>query len=54
MDADKILVLDAGQVAEFDSPTNLLSKNGSTFKAMVDGSGDRDALYAITASKTSD
>lgn len=46
MAADKIMVLDAGQVAEFDSPGALLEKGG-LFKAMVDGSGDREALYKL-------
>lgn len=46
MTADKILVLDAGKVVEFDSPAALLAKDGA-FKALVDGSGDRDALYGL-------
>ncbi|KAF7315751.1 ATP-binding cassette transporter [Mycena indigotica] len=45
MDADKIMVLDAGQIAEFDSPRVLLEKEGGLLKALVDESGDRDALY---------
>ncbi|KAF8310670.1 ATP-binding cassette transporter [Clavulina sp. PMI_390] len=47
MDADRILVLDAGRLVEYDSPRALLAKNGGIFKAMVDGSGDHDALYNI-------
>lgn len=47
MDADKILVLDAGNIVEYDSPAALLVKPSGTFRAMVDGSGDRDALYAM-------
>lgn len=46
MSSDKILVLDAGKVVEFDSPTALLKKGGM-FKALVDGSGDRDTLYGL-------
>lgn len=46
MTADKILVLDAGRVVEFDSPQALLKKEG-TFKSLVDGSGDRDLLYGM-------
>ncbi|KAF8310652.1 P-loop containing nucleoside triphosphate hydrolase protein, partial [Clavulina sp. PMI_390] len=49
MDADRVLVLDAGRLVEYDSPRALLAKNGGIFKAMVDGSGDRDALYGIAA-----
>ncbi|KXN82428.1 ATP-binding cassette transporter abc4 [Leucoagaricus sp. SymC.cos] len=47
MDADKILVLDAGNIVEYDSPAALLAKPSGTFKSMVDGSGDRDHLYAM-------
>lgn len=46
MNADKILVLDAGRLVEFDSPSNLLKKEGA-FKALVDGSVDSKALYAL-------
>jgi len=35
MDCDKILVMDAGRVAEFDSPQNLLAKSSSMFSALV-------------------
>lgn len=45
MDADKIIVLDAGNLTEFDSPVNLLTKDSGAFKSMVDSTGDRDALY---------
>ena len=33
--------------AEFDSPKALLRKTDSLLKSMVDGSGDKDALYAV-------
>jgi ABC-type multidrug transport system fused ATPase/permease subunit len=46
MAADKVLVLDSGRVMEFDSPRALLQKEGS-FKALVDGSGDRELLYTM-------
>ncbi|KAG3192973.1 Multidrug resistance-associated protein 1 [Phytophthora cactorum] len=38
MDSDKILVLDAGEVAEFDSPSALLQIKAGIFKSLV-GSG---------------
>ena len=47
MDADRVLVLDAGRVVEYDSPRVLLAKEGGAFKTMVDGSGDRDTLYNL-------
>lgn len=50
MTADKILVLDAGKVVEFDTPRALLAKDG-TFKALVDGSGDKDLLYEMASRK---
>lgn len=47
MDADKIMVLDAGNMVEFDSPAKLLKKSGGFFKSLVDGSGDREGLYKL-------
>ncbi|KIK08096.1 hypothetical protein K443DRAFT_672979 [Laccaria amethystina LaAM-08-1] len=53
MDADKILVLDSGKIAEFDTPSALLKQDGGMFKSMVDGSGDRATLYAMVEDKAS-
>ncbi|KAG6857593.1 hypothetical protein H0H87_010161 [Tephrocybe sp. NHM501043] len=47
MDADKIMVLDAGKIVEFDSPKNLLDISNGKLRALVDESGDRDALYEM-------
>jgi ABC-type multidrug transport system fused ATPase/permease subunit len=47
MDADKIMVLDAGDMVEFDSPANLLKKTGGFLKSLVDESGDREVLYQL-------
>ncbi len=38
MDSDRILVLDDGHVAEFDSPSVLLNKEGGLFRALVEKS----------------
>jgi ATP-binding cassette subfamily C (CFTR/MRP) protein 1 len=35
MDSDKVLVMDAGRVAEYDTPANLLAKPTSMFAALV-------------------
>ncbi|MEI4889632.1 hypothetical protein Q8G85_26925, partial [Klebsiella pneumoniae] len=35
MDSDKILVLDAGRIVEFDTPNNLLKKEGGLLKSLV-------------------
>ena len=35
MNSDKVLVMDDGQVAEFDSPSNLLSNPESMFSSLV-------------------
>ena len=35
MDSDRVLVLDAGQVAEFDTPSNLLEQPHSIFAGLV-------------------
>ncbi|KAF9261735.1 hypothetical protein L218DRAFT_1001520 [Marasmius fiardii PR-910] len=47
MDADKIMVLDEGSIAEFDSPQELLKIDGGKLRALVDESGDRDHLYEM-------
>jgi ABC-type multidrug transport system fused ATPase/permease subunit len=40
MDADKIIALDAGNMVEFDTPSNLLKKDSRYLKSLVDESGD--------------
>ncbi|KAJ7643885.1 hypothetical protein FB45DRAFT_896346 [Roridomyces roridus] len=41
------MVLDAGNIAEFDSPKQLLKIEGGKLRALVDESGDKDILYAM-------
>ncbi|KAI6134164.1 ABC transporter type 1, transmembrane domain-containing protein [Pisolithus croceorrhizus] len=48
MDADKIMVLDAGRIVEFGSPNELLRNEQGSLRALVDQSGDKDALYGMT------
>ena len=36
MDSDRVLVMNDGRVAEFDTPENLLRQDDSLFKAMID------------------
>ncbi|KAI0076666.1 multidrug resistance-associated ABC transporter [Panus rudis PR-1116 ss-1] len=50
MDSDKILVLDAGKLIEFDKPSVLLKSEKSILKALVEESGDKEALYAMANS----
>ena len=37
-DSDKIMVLDQGEVAEFDSPQTLLKTPGSVYRSLVEES----------------
>lgn len=46
-DSDKVLVLDAGRVVEYDSPVNLLKKSDGYFKSLVDQSGEKEELYRM-------
>jgi len=39
MDYDRVMVLDAGIVKEFDSPSTLLHDNHSAFRAMAVDAG---------------
>jgi ABC-type multidrug transport system fused ATPase/permease subunit len=41
------MVLDAGKLVEFDSPKNLLHKEGSLLRALVHESSDKEALHAL-------
>ncbi|OJA20729.1 hypothetical protein AZE42_08496 [Rhizopogon vesiculosus] len=44
IDADKIMVLDAGKLVEFGSPWELLQNEKGMLRALVDESGDKDAF----------
>ena len=41
------LVLDAGNIVEFGKPSELLRIRNGKLKALVDESGDKDALYKM-------
>ncbi|KAL4068375.1 hypothetical protein V8B97DRAFT_1975301 [Scleroderma yunnanense] len=44
IDADKIMVLDAGRIVEFGSPKELLQNENGMLRALVDESGEKDIL----------
>ncbi|KAK2756549.1 hypothetical protein FQN54_005442 [Arachnomyces sp. PD_36] len=44
IDYDKVLVLDHGEVVEFDGPWQLISKEGGSFRGMCENSGNLDSL----------
>jgi ABC-type multidrug transport system fused ATPase/permease subunit len=46
------MVLDAGKLVEYDSPKSLLEQEGSFFRALVDESADKDALYATAQNRS--
>jgi ABC-type multidrug transport system fused ATPase/permease subunit len=45
MDSDRILVLDSGNIAEFDTPKRLLQNPRSVLSGMVDATGPITAAY---------
>ncbi|KAI1076106.1 P-loop containing nucleoside triphosphate hydrolase protein [Whalleya microplaca] len=45
VDYDKVLVLDHGEVVEYDHPYALLKKEDGSFRSMCEMSGDVDVLY---------
>ncbi|EJD51854.1 hypothetical protein AURDEDRAFT_82731 [Auricularia subglabra TFB-10046 SS5] len=47
MDADKIMVLDAGHLVEFDTPKNLLKKTPGLLRSLVLESTDKNELFAL-------
>ncbi|ORX82952.1 P-loop containing nucleoside triphosphate hydrolase protein [Basidiobolus meristosporus CBS 931.73] len=51
IDYDKILVLDNGNVKEFDSPKNLLSDVNSAFYSMVQETGPANAALLMSLAK---
>ncbi|KAI9501825.1 YLL048Cp-like protein [Coemansia spiralis] len=51
VDYDKVLVLDHGEVVEYDTPYNLLSKDDGLFKHMCLKSGEYDYLFASAERK---
>ncbi|EIN07964.1 P-loop containing nucleoside triphosphate hydrolase protein [Punctularia strigosozonata HHB-11173 SS5] len=50
MDSDKIMVLDAGRLAEFGSPKELLAQKKGLFYELVEKSHDKDVLYNLVKS----
>ncbi|KAI9449922.1 hypothetical protein BJY52DRAFT_1215702 [Lactarius psammicola] len=50
IDADKVMVLDAGRIVEFDKPSELLKMENGRFRSLVDESGDKDLLYSMASS----
>ncbi|KAJ2787455.1 Transporter of the ATP-binding cassette (ABC) [Coemansia interrupta] len=51
VDYDKVLVLDQGQVVEYDTPYNLLRKSDGLFKHMCMKSGEYDHLFSAAERK---
>ncbi|KAJ7189543.1 P-loop containing nucleoside triphosphate hydrolase protein [Mycena pura] len=49
MDFDKIMVLEAGKIVEFDSPRVLLEKGNGYLRILVEESVDKETLYAAAA-----
>ncbi|GAA5802280.1 hypothetical protein HPULCUR_007743 [Helicostylum pulchrum] len=48
---DRILVMDQGEVKEFDTPYELISKEGGVFRQMCESSGEFSEIFAIAKEK---
>ncbi|KZW03607.1 P-loop containing nucleoside triphosphate hydrolase protein [Exidia glandulosa HHB12029] len=51
IECDRILVLDAGQIVEFDTPANLLEHKDGVFRAMCEKSDGFEALFEAVKRK---
>ena len=51
IDYDRLLVLDAGRVAEFDTPYKLIQREGSIFRGMCLKSGSFAELEEVARRK---
>lgn len=52
IDYDRLIVLDKGQIAEVDTPYNLIQKEGGIFRSMCLKSGTFAELEAAAKAKT--
>ncbi|KAF9332491.1 hypothetical protein BG006_004633 [Podila minutissima] len=50
-DFDRVVVLSAGEVAEFDKPLALMKKEGGLFRSLCEESSDYEGLLAIAEEK---
>lgn len=51
MDSDKVVVVDAGEIMEFDHPFNLIQKSDGHFKRMIEQSGATNAAELTIIAK---
>lgn len=51
IDYDRLIVLDKGELAEFDTPWNLIQKEGGIFRGMCLNSGTFADLQAAAKAK---
>jgi ABC-type multidrug transport system fused ATPase/permease subunit len=50
-DFDRVLVMNAGELVEFDKPYTLMTTDDSIFRSMCERSSEFDALLAIAQEK---
>jgi len=51
VDYDKVVVMEAGRIVEFDHPWTLIQKEGGVFKGMCEMSGDFEVLEKAAKKK---
>ncbi|KAG8899528.1 hypothetical protein FRC01_010481 [Tulasnella sp. 417] len=53
IDYDRLIVLDQGRIGEFDTPLNLIQREGGVFRGMCLKSGQFEELLATCSAKDS-
>lgn len=54
IECDRVMVMDAGKILEFDTPYNLLNNKNGSFRDLVDQTGEASAKKLYEVAELSD